>query len=98
SEAPRPSRHHPTFAHVFGMAIVHSKPMASPSASETAARSPRALLAAEKVGVLSTISVHRAGFPYGSVTPYALSAQGAPVRLLSLLRARHKDPGGHPRA
>jgi len=72
--------------------------MASPSASETAARSARALLAAEKVGVLSTISVHRAGFPYGSVTPYALTAQGAPVLLLSRLAAHTKNLLADPRA
>ena len=51
----------------------------------------RALLEAETVGVLSTISVHRAGYPYGSVTPYALSARGAPVLLLSSLAAHTKN-------
>lgn len=80
------------------MAIVHSKPMAAPSASEAAVRGARALLAAEKVGVLSTISVHRAGFPYGSVTPYALTAQGAPVLLLSRLAAHTKNLLADPRA
>ena len=80
------------------MAIVHSKPMATPSASEAAVRGARALLAAEKVGVLSTISVHRAGFPYGSVTPYALSARGAPLLLLSRLAAHTKNLLADPRA
>src|SRR6478609_4973279 len=41
---------------------------------EDPAAAARALLAAENIGVLSTISVHRPGYPYGSVTPYALSA------------------------
>jgi len=58
----------------------------------------RALLAAESVGVLSTISVHRAGFPYGSVTPYALAADGAPVVLLSRLAAHTKNLAADPRA
>ena len=80
------------------MAIVHSKAMATPAASEVAVRAARALLAAESVGVLSTISVHRAGFPYGSVTPYALSAQGAPVLLLSRLAAHTKNLLADPRA
>jgi heme iron utilization protein len=51
--------------------------------TEKAAAAARALLAAESVGLLSTISVRRAGTPYGSVTPYALSAGGAPLLLLS---------------
>ena len=72
--------------------------MATPSASEAAVRAARALLAAESVGVLSTISVHRPGFPYGSVTPYALSAQGAPLLLLSRLAAHTKNLLADPRA
>ena len=80
------------------MAIVHSNAMATPSASEAAVRAARALLAAESVGVLSTISVHRAGFPYGSVTPYALSRAGAPLLLLSRLAAHTKNLLADPRA
>ena len=72
--------------------------MATPSASEAAVRAARALLAAESIGVLSTISVHRPGFPYGSVTPYALSAQGAPLLLLSRLAAHTKNLLADPRA
>jgi len=72
--------------------------MAASSASEAAIAGARALLAAESVGVLSTISVHRAGFPYGSVTPYALSAQRAPLLLLSRLAAHTKNLLVDPRA
>jgi putative heme iron utilization protein len=67
-------------------------------ASEAAVGSARALLAAESIGVLSTLSVHRAGFPYGSVTPYALSAGGAPLLLLSRLAAHTKNLQADPRA
>ena len=63
-----------------------------------AARAARALLAAESVGVLSTISVRRAGTPYGSVTPYALSAAGAPLLLLSRLAAHTQNLAADPRA
>src|SRR5262245_62023453 len=82
------------------MTIVHSNAMVTPtpSPSEAAVRAARALLAAESVGVLSTISVHRSGFPYGSVTPYALSASGAPVLLLSRLAAHTKNLLVDPRA
>ena len=48
--------------------------------------------------MLSTISVHRAGFPYGSVTPYALAADGAPVLLLSRLAAHTKNLAADARA
>jgi hypothetical protein len=58
----------------------------------------RALLEAESVGLLSTISVHRAGFPYGSLTPFALSARGAPLLLLSGLAAHTKNVLADPRA
>jgi heme iron utilization protein len=58
----------------------------------------RAMLEAESVGVLSTLSVHRAGYPYGSVTPYALSARGTPLLLLSGLAAHTKNLIGDPRA
>jgi putative heme iron utilization protein len=55
------------------------------------AAAARALLASEAVGVLSTLSVHRAGYPYGSLTPYAPSARGAPLLLLSELAAHTKN-------
>jgi putative heme iron utilization protein len=51
----------------------------------------RALLEAESVGLLSTLSVHRAGYPYGSLTPFALSARGLPLLLLSELAAHTKS-------
>ena len=63
-----------------------------------AAHAARALLAGESVGVLSTISVHRVGFPYGSVTPYALSAAGAPLFLFSRLAAHTQNLEADPRA
>ncbi|HSY42155.1 MAG TPA: pyridoxamine 5'-phosphate oxidase family protein, partial [Polyangia bacterium] len=66
--------------------------------SEKAAAAARALLAAESVGLLSTISVRRAGTPYGSLTPYALSAGGAPLLLLSALAAHTHNLRADPRA
>ena len=65
---------------------------------ETAAAAARALLAAESVGLLSTISVRRPGTPYGSVTPYAVSAAGAPLLLLSGLAAHTHNLRADPRA
>ncbi|HET6148125.1 MAG TPA: pyridoxamine 5'-phosphate oxidase family protein [Polyangia bacterium] len=51
----------------------------------------RALLQRQQQGVLSTISVHRAGYPYGSLTPYALSRAGAPLILISALAAHTQN-------
>src|SRR6516162_8131757 len=66
--------------------------------AEKAAAAARALLAAESVGLLSTISVRRPGTPYGSVTPYALSAGGAPLLLLCGLAAHTHNLRADPRA
>jgi heme iron utilization protein len=71
---------------------------AGDSARPDPADSARALLAAESVGVLSTISVHRPGYPYGSVTPYALSQAGAPLFLFSRLAAHTQNLKADPRA
>ena len=65
---------------------------------EDPAAAARALLAAENIGVLLTISVHRPGYPYGSVTPYALSAEGAPLLLFSRLAAHTRNLAADPRA
>jgi putative heme iron utilization protein len=63
-----------------------------------AAAAAQVLLAAESVGVLSTISVRRPGTPYGSVTPYALSSAGQPLLLLSGLAAHTHNLRADPRA
>src|SRR5437016_3929426 len=62
------------------------------------ARRARALLQGQRQGVLSTISLHRAGYPYGSLTPYALSRGGAPLILISALAAHTQNLIADPRA
>jgi putative heme iron utilization protein len=57
-----------------------------------------ALLEAESVGLLSTISRHRHGYPYGSLTPYALSVRATPLLLLSGLAAHTANLVADPRA
>ncbi|HVZ86724.1 MAG TPA: pyridoxamine 5'-phosphate oxidase family protein [Polyangia bacterium] len=66
--------------------------------AEKSAAAARALLAAESVGILSTISVRLPGTPYGSVTPYALDASGAPLLWLSALAAHTHNLRADPRA
>lgn len=51
----------------------------------------RDLLHRQQQGVLSTNSVHRPGYPFGSLTPYALSAAGAPLILISALAAHTQN-------
>src|SRR4029077_6692818 len=83
------------------LARAHSRrlrPLGTGVMADDNGKAARALLAAESVGVLSTLSVHRAGYPYGSVTPYALSAAGAPRLLRSGLPAHTKNLPADPRA
>jgi len=62
------------------------------------ARRARTLLQSQHQGVLSTISLHRPGYPYGSLTPYALSHAGAPLILISALAAHTQNLIADPRA
>ncbi|HEX3698872.1 MAG TPA: DUF2470 domain-containing protein [Polyangia bacterium] len=68
------------------------------NATDSLPRAARALLASQRTGVLSTISVHRAGYPYGSLTPYAPSVRGQPIILISTLAAHTKNLLADPRA
>jgi putative heme iron utilization protein len=43
----------------------------------------RAILARERTGLLSTLSVKEPGWPFGSITPYARLDSGEPVILIS---------------
>ncbi len=58
----------------------------------------RALLRKERVGVLSTLSLRHAGSPYGTLVPYALSARGEPLLLLSGLAQHTQNLEADPRA
>lgn len=64
--------------------------------STNAIRPARELLLKEYRGVLSTHSKSMPGFPFGSVVPYCLDAEGNPLILISRI-AQHthnllKDP------
>ncbi len=58
----------------------------------------RELLAAERHGVLATISIRKAGWPFVSVAPYALSDDGEPLFLLSDLAEHTRNLRSDPRA
>jgi hypothetical protein len=62
------------------------------------AKELRALLRAERQGMLSTISVRHQGHPFGSVVPYALWESGEPLLYLSRLAAHTQNLLADPRA
>lgn len=62
------------------------------------ARALRALLGAERQGMLSTLSVRHRGAPFGSVVPYALWKSGEPLLYLSDLAAHTQNLLADPRA
>lgn len=55
------------------------------------------LMHQEKFGVLSTLSVKHDGWPFGSATPYAISASGDPIILVSSLAEHTKNMMNDPR-
>jgi hypothetical protein len=56
-------------------------PVPEPSFSEKA----RTLVHLGRIGSLSTVSRKQPGFPFGSVMPYGLDAQGRPIFLISTM-------------
>ena len=62
------------------------------------AAAARRLVRAERQGALATLSVHKAGWPFGSVAPYALSSRGEPIFLMSSLAQHTKNALADPRA
>jgi putative heme iron utilization protein len=57
----------------------------------------RALIQEEQHGVLCTISLRVAGWPFGSVTPYAMTSQGEPTILISEIAEHTKNLRADPR-
>jgi putative heme iron utilization protein len=58
----------------------------------------RELVGRERQGVLSTAHADLGGWPFGSVTPYALSPAGDPLLLLSAIAEHTKNLAADPRA
>lgn len=66
------------------------EPVPSPESSELAAAA-RKLLRGQAIGVLSTLSTRKPGWPVGSLVSYALTRLGDPVFLLSELSQHTKN-------
>ena len=58
----------------------------------------RELLEKQPVGVLATLSQRHAGAPFTSLVPFALSAEGEPLLLLSALAQHTRNLEADPRA
>jgi putative heme iron utilization protein len=56
------------------------------------------LLRNERFGVLATLSARRQGWPFASITAYALSEEGEPLLLLSDLAEHTRNLRDDPRA
>lgn len=65
---------------------------------QTKAQGARELAASQSTGVLCTLSEKKPGFPFGSVTPYVLDAQGSPLFLMSGLAVHTKNLAVNPHA
>jgi heme iron utilization protein len=69
-------------------------PVPEPSFSERA----RTLVHLGRIGSLSTVSRKQPGFPFGSVMPYGLDAQGRPIFLISTMAMHTQNLQADPRA
>ena len=49
-------------------------------------------------GVLSTISIDEVGYPFGSITPFSLTHEGAPVILISDLAQHTQNLKANPKS
>jgi heme iron utilization protein len=77
----------------------HASPLPPSTAPEpTYAERARTLLDRESLGALSTHSVKHPGWPFGSVMPYVLTAEGAPVFLISGMAIHTQNVLADPRA
>jgi putative heme iron utilization protein len=65
---------------------------------EDPAAAAGALLRAGRSGALATLSLHNPGYPFGSVAPYALSARGEPLLVMSSIAQHTKNALADPRA
>lgn len=75
-----------------------TEPDPNPAPETSYAERSRTLLHVTKVGVLSTQSHRHEGFPFGSVMPYALDADGNPLFLISSMAMHTQNLVRDPRA
>ncbi len=77
-----------------GGATTSQSAVPEPSFAERA----RTLLDSSRIGTLSTLSRKQPGFPFGSLMPYGLDAQGRPIFLISTMAMHTQNLQADPRA
>jgi len=73
-------------------------PAPPPPPEPSFAEQARTLLHVARVGALSTLSQRAPGFPFGSVAPYGINAQGQPTFLISSMAMHTQNLVANPHA
>ena len=76
----------------------YTGPAISQSPEPTYAERVRTLALLTSIGTLSTLSRKHAGFPFGSLMPYALDSAGRPIFLISNMAMHTQNLKAEPRA
>ena len=84
----------PAFGKHASGATTSQPAVPEPSFAERA----RTLIYSGRIGSLSTLSRKQPGFPFGSLMPYALDAQGRPIFLISTMAMHTQNLQADPRA
>jgi putative heme iron utilization protein len=75
-----------------------SDPVRPPAPEPSHAERARTLVAAANRGVLSTVAVDPAGYPFGSVATYAIDDTGRPIVFVSTMAEHTRNAAADPRA
>jgi putative heme iron utilization protein len=76
----------------------NSDSAAAPTPEPTHAERARTLVAGANRGVLSTVAVDPAGYPFGSVATYAIDDVGRPIVFVSTMAEHTRNAAADPRA
>ena len=74
------------------------RPDLPPAPEPTHAERARTLVARANRGVLSTVALDPAGYPFGSVATYAIDDAGRPIVFVSTMAEHTRNAGADPRA
>lgn len=72
--------------------------VAPPAPEPTHAERARTLVARSNRGILSTLALDPAGYPFGSVATYAIDEAGRPIVFVSTMAEHTRNAGADPRA
>ena len=75
-----------------------SSPSRPPAPEPTHAERARTLVAGSNRGVLSTVALDPAGYPFGSVATYAIDESGRPIVFVSTMAEHTRNATADPRA